>query len=75
MPEPSTSTVVVAGRRLACLVCGGDRFAYREVKLNTTGMSFFDLDWLNRSGVGAICATCGYLHTFVDGERLAWSQG
>lgn len=74
MPNPTDATVTVAGRLLACLVCGGDRFAYREVKLNTTGLTFFDLDWLNRSGAGAVCTACGYLHTFVDGSQLIWSE-
>lgn len=74
MAAPVNATVVVAGRQLACVVCGGDRFAYREVKLNTTGLTFFDLDWLNRSGTGAICVGCGYLHTFVDADRLEWYE-
>jgi predicted nucleic-acid-binding Zn-ribbon protein len=69
-----SSTVVVAGRPLQCVVCGADRFAYREVKLNTTGLTFFDLDWLNKSGVGAVCTACGYLHTFVDGGLLTWHE-
>ncbi len=75
MADPIGSTVTVAGRPLTCVVCGTDRFTYREVKLNTTGLTFFDLDWLNRSGTGAICERCGYLHTFVDGGLLEWSAG
>jgi predicted nucleic-acid-binding Zn-ribbon protein len=75
MAQLVNATVNVAGKPLACVVCGNGRFAYREVKLNTTGLTFFDLDWLNRSGVGAICTACGYLHTFVDADLLAWSEG
>lgn len=74
MAGPVNAAVTVAGRPLACVVCGEASFAYREVKLNTTGMTFFDLDWLNRSGVGAVCLTCGYLHTFVDGSRVEWYE-
>lgn len=59
------------GAVLSCLVCGGQRFARREVKLNTTGMTFMDLDWANRSGDGAICESCGFVHTFLDGD-LIW---
>lgn len=59
------------GAALACVVCGGRDFAYREIKLNTTGMTFMDLDWANRSGAGAICRACGYVHTFLDGG-LTW---
>ena len=59
------------GAALACLVCGGGSFTRREIKLNTTGMTFLDLDWANRSGEGAICRACGYVHTFLDGG-LSW---
>jgi hypothetical protein len=60
-----------SGAALACLVCGGGDFTRREIKLNTTGMAFLDLDWANRSGEGAICRACGYVHTFLDGD-LTW---
>jgi hypothetical protein len=50
---------------LACHVCKGLVFARREVKMTTTGMTFFDLDWLNRSAEGVICIRCGFVHTFM----------
>ena len=50
---------------LACHVCGGLRFARREIEMTTTGMTFLDLDWLNRSAEGVICLRCGYVHTFM----------
>jgi len=50
---------------LACHVCGGLRFAQREIKMTTTGMTLFDMDWLNRSADGAICIRCGFVHTFM----------
>lgn len=58
---------------LACQVCAGVVFAQREVKMNTTGMSFMDLDWLNRSGDGVICVRCGFVHVFM-GENHQWVQ-
>ncbi len=58
-------------RFLACLVCGGTSYAQREIKMNTTGMSFLDLDWLNKSADGAICLRCGYVHTFL-GDAHQW---
>jgi hypothetical protein len=33
--------------------------------MTTTGMTFMDLDWLNRSAEGVICVRCGYVHTFM----------
>lgn len=50
---------------LACQICGGMSFARREVKMTTSGMTFFDLDWLNKSADGVICLRCGYVHTFM----------
>ncbi len=50
---------------LACQVCSGLLFARREIKMTTTGLTFMDLDWLNRSADGVICVRCGYVHTFM----------
>ena len=50
---------------LACQVCSGLLFARREIKMTTTGMTFFDLDWANKSAEGAICVRCGFVHTFM----------
>jgi hypothetical protein len=55
----------VYDRPLKCVVCGGEEFWDREVKLNTTGMEFFDLGWANRSALGVICARCGFIHQFL----------
>lgn len=56
---------------LACHTCSGLLFARREIKLTTTGMTFFDLDWLNKSADGAVCTRCGYVHTFL-GDAHQW---
>lgn len=56
---------------LSCQVCGGLQFAGREIKMTTTGMTFFDLDWLNRSAEGVICIRCGFVHTFM-GDAHQW---
>jgi len=53
------------GRFLSCTVCAGLFFGRREVKMTTTGMTFFDLDWANKSADGAICMRCGYVHAFM----------
>lgn len=58
-------------RFLSCQVCGGLQFAGREIEMTTTGMTFFDLDWLNRSAEGVICIRCGFVHTFM-GDAHQW---
>ncbi|HEU5125447.1 MAG TPA: hypothetical protein VFW05_15450 [Verrucomicrobiae bacterium] len=57
--------VEVLGQALKCLVCAHDQFSRREAQLNTSGATFFNLDWLNRSGVCYVCARCGYIHWFL----------
>ena len=59
-----SQVIVAGGKQLACLVCGAEDFTYREIKLNTSGMSFMNLDWANKSGTGCICTACGFVHTF-----------
>jgi ribosomal protein L37E len=61
----------VLGSPFTCRVCGHAGFFRREIKLQTTGMTFFELDWLNRSADGAICARCGFVHTFA-GDSHTW---
>lgn len=58
-------------RFLSCQVCGCLQFAGREIKMTTTGMTFLDLDWLNRSAEGVICIRCGFVHTFM-GDAHQW---
>ncbi|NYI45171.1 putative nucleic-acid-binding Zn-ribbon protein [Nocardioides aromaticivorans] len=60
-----------AQRFLSCQVCACLVFSQREIKMTTTGMTFMDLDWLNRSADGAICVRCGFVHTFM-GDAHQW---
>jgi predicted nucleic-acid-binding Zn-ribbon protein len=56
---------------LSCQICGGLVFAQREIKMTTTAMTFFDLDWLNQSADGVTCVRCGFVHTFM-GQAHQW---
>lgn len=58
----------IGERRIRCLVCDGDVFRDREVKLNSTGMELFNLAWANESATGLVCWSCGYVHLFVPGR-------
>ena len=70
-PLVNEGAVDVAGKALACVICGAGEFVRREVKMNTGGMSFLGLDWANKSGDGVICKTCGYVHVFL-GRAHQW---
>jgi hypothetical protein len=64
--------VTIGDRRFHCMFCQGERFWYRSVKMNTTGMEFFDLGWANQSSHGLICAACGYVHEFMGDNVRLW---
>jgi hypothetical protein len=70
----SLSLVTVGPQRapLHCLVCRGQLFTDREIKLNTSGMEFLGMEWANRSGTALICDRCGFVHTFAGNEFELW---
>lgn len=65
------SRLTVLGKPFTCRTCGHDTFVNREIKMQTTGMTFFDLDWLNESADGVVCVQCGYVHMFA-GNAHRW---
>ncbi|MFI6417399.1 hypothetical protein ACIBG6_08295 [Streptomyces sp. NPDC050842] len=66
----------IGDKKIHCLMCGGDVFREREVKLNSSGMEFFNLAWANESANGLICCSCGYVHLFVPGRlKIYRAQG
>lgn len=74
--SPSLVTVGPERTPMRCLVCRGQLFADREIKLNTTGMEFLGMEWANRSGTALICDACGFVHTFAgDGFELWETKG
>jgi hypothetical protein len=62
----SSSLVTVGPERLPlhCLVCRGQLFKDRQIKLNT-------MEWLARYGTALICDRCSFVHTFAGGGGRA----
>ena len=58
-----------AGHGLRCFVCQGDTYDRRTMTLLTSGLAN---SGFNKRGEIAVCATCGYVHTFMGGTRLEW---
>ncbi|GAA4888666.1 hypothetical protein GCM10023405_02550 [Streptomonospora salina] len=56
--------VLRTGAYLACTACGHDRFEAHEWKLNTTGMTAFGMDWMNRDATCYVCSECRMIHWF-----------
>ncbi len=59
----------VRGHKLVCPICGSTKFWTRETLMNTVGLTFFDLDWLNKRAHNYVCGTCNYIMWFMpDGN-------
>jgi predicted nucleic-acid-binding Zn-ribbon protein len=61
---PTPERMEVAGRLLACVVCGGDTFTKRSITMITSGLAN---SGFNKSVDAVTCAGCGYIHQFVLG--------
>ena len=57
--------VEVSGKKLVCSVCENATFRERDTLLNTAGLTFFRLDWANKSATTYICSRCGYIFWFL----------
>ena len=61
-----------AGKPIHCGHCGASEFERREAQLNTAGMTFLDLDWMNRGGTALVCVDCGLIQWFAkEPDRLS----
>jgi predicted nucleic-acid-binding Zn-ribbon protein len=53
-----------AGIQIFCHHCKYDHFHKGNALLNTRGLTFLDLDWLNESATTLVCHRCGFIHWF-----------
>lgn len=56
----------ISGKTLKCQHCGHEDFEQSKAQLNTSIMSMFDLDWLNKSSTIYICSICGKIEWFTN---------
>ena len=59
----------IKGKMLVCAHCGSREFKTKAVQLNTTMMTLFGLDWLNRNATTYICVECGKIEWFLPSEE------
>ncbi|MCF8012329.1 MAG: hypothetical protein K9L17_13580 [Clostridiales bacterium] len=50
--------------QIKCIHCKHTKFELGKALLNSRGLTFLDLDWLNESAKILICKRCGYIHWF-----------
>ena len=63
--QEGAKQVTVQGAKLACQVCGCDRFFLTKGQLNTAMASFFGVDWTNPTAACYVCDQCGFVHWFL----------
>lgn len=60
----------VAGETLKCSHCKFEGFECSSIQLNTSFMTFLDLDWLNKNARVFNCQKCGKLQWFGDSATI-----
>lgn len=55
------------GSPLVCAACQGKVFAHRPILLNTSGATFFGVDWANENCEGLACVRCGRIQHYAAG--------
>ncbi len=68
--EPIVGSFKVLDKKIICPNCGNDSFQTRDVLLNTPGMSFFGLDWANRTASALICTKCGRIEWYFNQPQI-----
>jgi predicted nucleic-acid-binding Zn-ribbon protein len=63
--EHFTDTYQIQGKYVICSQCGQNKFDQASCLLNTPGMTFFGLDWANRSATILSCKHCGRIEWFL----------
>ncbi|MEO8083121.1 MAG: hypothetical protein ABI780_04810 [Ardenticatenales bacterium] len=74
--QEASQSLVVFGRRIACPICGHDRFQESSQLLNSRGLAFLDLSWLSAGAITYACRRCGHMLWFngTPGELDGPSQ-
>lgn len=53
-----------AGHPIICPHCKNSEFEEGSAQLNTAGLTFLGLDWLNKSATVLVCTNCGLIQWF-----------
>jgi hypothetical protein len=56
---------VMQGRVVFCGHCDGVTFQKKKLMMNTKGLTYFNLDWLNAEAAALICDHCGHIEWFT----------
>jgi uncharacterized protein len=64
------------GKKVICPHCQHDQFESQSSLVNTRGLTFFKLDWLNAAATTLSCSNCGLIQWFgIQPERSDEANG
>jgi uncharacterized protein len=64
--EHFTNSYQIGSKLILCPHCGHNQFDQGTALLNTPGMTFFGLDWANKTATILACRQCGRLQWFLQ---------
>jgi hypothetical protein len=64
--EHNAESYTINGRELVCIICKGKNFHHQKTMMNTSGLTFFGIEWLNDEAENYVCDSCGYVHWFLN---------
>ena len=56
----------IDGKKLARIICKNDKLYHQNTLMNTPGLTFFGIEWLNAEAENYVCNNCGYVHWFLN---------
>jgi hypothetical protein len=59
------SRYFAGGKQIVCEHCGHGLFDEGAAQLNTAGMTFFGLDWANKTATTLMCDACGRIQWYA----------
>jgi predicted nucleic-acid-binding Zn-ribbon protein len=61
----TSNSYQIQGKPIICPHCGHSQFDQAVALLNTPGMTFFSLDWANKTATVLSCKQCGRIEWFM----------
>jgi hypothetical protein len=65
-PAPTQGRFAINGIPIRCPICGGESFAIGTALLETRGLVFLELGWLNRGASVLTCKACSRIEWFAQ---------
>jgi predicted nucleic-acid-binding Zn-ribbon protein len=60
----------IHGKNIICPHCNNMQFMQKPILLNTSGMTFFSLDWANKSATTLTCTKCSQIQWFLEQPEI-----